>query len=115
MSNRTKIVIKTKEADALKKLREMRGLSVRKLADMMGISHTLVNHLEVGRANISEQHINKLLEATNFDHKEWQILLKSGVNGKKQQRSQIREECIFLISQLPENKLQQIYQILKKA
>ncbi len=114
MSKRTKIVIKTKEAEALKKLREIRGLSIRKLADLMRISHTLVNHLEVGRANISDQHIHKFLEATNFSHQEWQILLKGGVKSKKQERSKILEECIFILGQLPEFKMQQIHQIMKK-
>jgi len=49
MGKRTKIINVTKESKALKQIRMMKGLSVRKVADLLNVSHTLVSHLELGR------------------------------------------------------------------
>lgn len=114
MSKRTKIIIKTKEAEALRRLREMRGLSVRKAADLLGISHTMVNHLEIGRANISEEYIEKFLKALNLSHEDWKSLVAGALKKTAPDRRKLIEECNFLLQRLSEDKLRVIQNMLAK-
>lgn len=43
---------------------------MRKVADLLGISHTMVNHLEIGRANISEDYVQKFLKTLNYNEED---------------------------------------------
>lgn len=53
MSKRNKVVDESKESLALKNLRMREELSLRQLADRMGISFTRVHQLESGREEVS--------------------------------------------------------------
>lgn len=75
MGRRTKIIRVTRESKALKRMREMKGLSVRKLAELLNVSHTLVSHLELGRANILEAYVDKFLSALGCSWEEWRTVL----------------------------------------
>lgn len=105
MGRRTKIIKVTKESEALKKLRTMTGLSVRKVADRLGVSHTLVSHLELGRANIQEVYIEKFLVALDLSWEDWTIAVGGGRKAKKQARAKITEDCLSKLQGLSEDKL----------
>ena len=48
MAKRSRIVNVTKEARALRRLRNLKELSMRQLADLLQVSPTTVNHAENG-------------------------------------------------------------------
>lgn len=112
MSKRTKIVIKTKEAEALKRLREFRGISVRKLADLMGKSHTMVNHLELGRANINQEYIHSFLKHLSFTQEDWENFMGGTKKRIHAEESKALEECIRKLRTLSNEKLQLVQSIL---
>lgn len=105
MSKRSGTVVRTREADALRKMREIKGLSVRKVADLLGVSHTLVNHLELGRANIQQDYLKKFLRDLKISHEEWELFV--GGNGRKLQaeKAKMIEECVSRIKKLSPEKL----------
>jgi transcriptional regulator with XRE-family HTH domain len=74
MGIRTKMIRVTKESKALKNLRMMSGHSVWKLADRLDVSHTLVSHLELGRANISEEYLGNFLKALDLSREDWSVV-----------------------------------------
>ena len=49
---RSKKIIITDQARALKRLREERGLSLREAAKRLGKHHTTISHIEVGRMDV---------------------------------------------------------------
>jgi transcriptional regulator with XRE-family HTH domain len=112
MGKRTKMVIKTKEADALKRLRIINGLSVRKLADMMGLSHTMVNHLELGRANIGQEYIKKCLMILNYNKEDWEILTGGQTKRIQADETKTLEECIRKLRTLSKEKLKLVQSFL---
>jgi transcriptional regulator with XRE-family HTH domain len=113
MSKRSRIVMKTNEAEALRKLRELRSLSVRKAAERLGISHTLVNHLELGRANISRKYIHHFLKTFNFSEEEWTILMGGTTKNKKLENEVILRACIAKLEKLPDDKRRLIQSMLE--
>lgn len=113
MGRRTKIIKVTKESNALKQLRTMKGLSVRKVADLLDVSHTLVSHLELGRANISEAYLEKFLKELDLNWEDWKIALGGGKKAQTQVKSKIAEDCFKKIKGLSEDKLMLLNSILK--
>ncbi len=113
MGRRTKIISVTKESKALKKLRTMKGLSVRKVADLLGVSHTLVSHLELGRANISKEYIGKFLKALHFSPEDWRIVLGGGKKSDFLAKDKMAEDCFSKLQELPEDKLRLLQSILR--
>ncbi len=105
MSKRSGTVVRTREADALRKMREIKGLSVRKVADLLGVSHTLVNHLELGRANIQQDYLQKFLKDLKFSHEEWEMFVGGGNRKMQVEKAKMMEECIFKIRKLSPEKL----------
>ncbi|MFP5384682.1 MAG: helix-turn-helix domain-containing protein [Bacteriovoracia bacterium] len=112
MSRRTKIITITRESKALKELRSMKGHSVRKVADLLGVSHTLVSHLEVGRANISEAYVKKFLKALEFSHEDWEVVLHEGKKSKSLTKRKIADDCFDLIQGLSAEKLKLLKSVL---
>lgn len=112
MGRRTKVIKVTKESKALKQLRMMKGLSVRKLANLLNVSHTLVSHLELGRANITEAYIEKFLEAVALSLEDWNVALGGGKKAQNQARSRITDDCLKKLKDLPEDKLRILNSIL---
>src|SRR5690606_3548177 len=105
MGKRTKIINVTKESKALKQIRMMKGLSVRKVADLLNVSHTLVSHLELGRANINESYIDKFLDALELSREDWTIAIGGGKKAQIQAKAKITEDCFKKLKGLPEDKL----------
>lgn len=112
MGKRTKIIIETRQSKTLKQMRKMSGLSVRKVADLLNVSHTLVSHLELGRANISEAYIDQFLKALNLSWEDWNIAIGGGKKAKAQTKTRIAEDCFKKLKGLPEDKLMLLNSIL---
>lgn len=114
MSRRTNIIKTTSESKALKSLRLMKGLSVRKTADLLGVSHTLVSHLEIGRANIQKAYIEKFLVALDLSWEDWTIATGASRKAKAHARSKITSDCLDKLEGLSEDKLMLINSILSR-
>ena len=114
MGRRTKIIRVTRESKALKRMREMKGLSVRKLAELLNVSHTLVSHLERGRANISEAYIEKFLTALCCSWEEWRIALSGEKKTQTLAKDKLNQDCLKKIQGLSEDKLMLLDSILKE-
>lgn len=112
MGGRTKIITVTCESKALKELRSMKGYSVRKVADLMGVSHTLVSHLELGRANISEAYVKKFLKALEFSFEDWEIVLHQRKKSKSLTKSRIADDCFDLMQGISAEKLKLLKSVL---
>ena len=112
MGRRTKIISITKESEALKKLRELSGLSVRKLADKLNVSHTLVSHLELGRANVNESYVEKFLKTLKFSFEDWEIAVSGGKKSKSFVKNKMTEDCYDKLKSLPDEKLKLLHSIL---
>jgi len=97
----------SKEAIALKRMREFRNLSVRKLGEKLGVSFTTVSHMENGRAEIHSAYLSSFLEELNFSEDD----LKNFMKGKLKDEN-IRLKCFKLLENLESSKLEKIYAIL---
>lgn len=113
MSKRSGTIVRTREADALRKMREIKCLSVRKVADLLGVSHTLVNHLELGRANIQPDYLQKFLRDLNFSHEEWELFVGKRSKNTQLEKAKMMEECISRIKKLSPEKLQMAKSMLE--
>lgn len=76
MSRRNKIIKVSSESAALKEMREKKGHSLRKLADLMDLSFMRVHQMESGRENVNEEYVRKFLKATDHSWEEWNIYRK---------------------------------------
>jgi transcriptional regulator with XRE-family HTH domain len=112
MGRRTKFISITKESEALKKLRMLSGLSVRKLADELNVSHTLVSHLELGRANVNGAYIEKFLKTLNYSNEDWEIAVSGGKKSKSFVKNKMTEDCYDKLKNLSDEKLQLLHSIL---
>jgi transcriptional regulator with XRE-family HTH domain len=109
MSKRNKIIIRTPESEALITLRKKSELSIRKLADLMGISPSKVHQMESGRGNIGEDYIANFLRATNYCWPDWNE--KIGGNDSSQP---LREECHGIIDTLSVSRLKKALDALTR-
>ena len=80
------------EAKALKRLRELRSLSVRDVGDLLDVSFTTVSHMENGRAVIHEEYQKKFLKNLNFTNEDYEIFLKG-----KSTNEHLKLKCYQLI------------------
>lgn len=107
MSKRNQIIKETAESLALKELRNHSGLSVRKLAEQMKISHTRVYQMESGREDIPETHVKTFIKALDISEKDWDQVLKG-----QSPKVSLRDLCHDLVSNIDESKLELIYGLL---
>lgn len=76
----------------IKKMRKARGLSVRKLAELSGVSHPYLSQIENGRNNASPTILIKLAKGLQCDY-----LFLLGVAGyERDEREQFIEELVSL-------------------
>lgn len=97
----------SKEAIALKRMREFRNLSVRKLGERLGVSFTTVSHMENGRAEIHSAYLNSFLKELNFTDQDFKSFLKVKLKDEN-----IRLKCFKLIENIEPSKLEKIYSLL---
>jgi transcriptional regulator with XRE-family HTH domain len=72
MGKKKEVVHETRESKALKAFRLGKDLSLRKLADLMGLSKSRVAQLESGRGKINEGYIQKFLSVLHIGHEAWE-------------------------------------------
>jgi len=96
--------IETPQARLLAYLRESRSLSMRKAADLVGISSTQVNHAENGRMDLSHGLILKFLNSYGYNYEQFEGMLKGDFKIPEHNRS----ECISIIKRLDDQKLKTV-------
>ena len=107
MSKRNKIVKKSPESEALKALRLKADLSVRKLSEVMDISKSRVHQMESGRENISQDYIQKFLDAVQLSWDDWAFQIS-----KKDKIDDLRDTCHELLNSIKPSKLEQAHEVL---
>ncbi|MBG59271.1 MAG: hypothetical protein CMJ16_02315 [Peredibacter sp.] len=94
---------------ALKNMRNARGVSIRKLAKMMGVKEAKVNHYENGRVEkVSEEYLQRFLEALNYSDEDWTDFL----NGKTT-IFDLEQRCCEMIKSLEKKKLKAVHAMLE--
>ncbi len=107
MSKRNQIIEESADSKALKALRLKSDLSVRKVADEMGISKTRVSQMESGRDNISKEYILKFLDAIELSWDDWVYQIS-----KHDKKYGLREKCHELLNVVETSKLEKVYDLL---
>lgn len=101
------ISIETKEAKALKAMREFRGVSVRRLSEKLNMSHSAVHQLETGRANIQDEYIQRFIAALNYTSRDWSIFLC-----ETHELDELKQKCLTLVHEMQPYQFKKIYQLL---
>jgi transcriptional regulator with XRE-family HTH domain len=74
---RSRHVFMTNEARALKKLREEKGLSMKKAGELLGYSDSYISQIENGRENMPiEDKLNRFLEIYDSDVRSFNKLVR---------------------------------------
>lgn len=74
---RSRHVFMTNEARALKKLRDDKGLSMKKAGEMLGYSDSYISQIENGRENMPvEDKLNRFLKAYDSDVRSFNKLVR---------------------------------------
>lgn len=98
----------TKEESAegrlLAYLRESRNLSMRKAADLIGVSCATINHSENGRKDLTQALIKRFLNAYGYTDEQFKGMLR----GELQIPEHLRSECIEIIKRLDSQKLKTV-------
>lgn len=101
---RSDIKIETKEGRLLAYLRESRSLSMRKTAELLNVSSSVINHAENGRMDLSHSLILRFLNAYGYSYEQFEGML----NGDFKIPEHTRSECIEIIKRLEEQKLKTV-------
>lgn len=109
MSKRNKIVLKSPESKALKKLREQSDLSIRKVADKIGISMSRVSQMESGRDDIQKEYIIKFLDALERSWQDWVFKIEKDDNSFN-----LRDRCHEALDKLSSSQLEKAYELLRR-
>ncbi|WP_158536852.1 MULTISPECIES: helix-turn-helix transcriptional regulator [Halobacteriovorax] len=97
----------TKEAQVLKAIRKLKGLSQYKASFLCGYHKTAIGHIENGRVEIPKSRIQHILEAYGFTMDDFDYHMKSEVFV-----TEIQDDCISIIRSLGEDKLKAVYPLL---
>lgn len=100
--------METQEGRLLAYLRESRNFSMRKAADLIGVSCATVNHSENGRKDLTETLIIRFLNAYGNTTDQ----LKGIFKGDFQIPEHLRSECIEIIKRLDDLKLKKVKSFL---
>ncbi|MCK5882208.1 MAG: helix-turn-helix domain-containing protein [Bacteriovoracaceae bacterium] len=107
MGKRSRRIEMSREAEVLRSMRLDREFSMRKAADLLGVSSTTINHVEDGRANILEEYIESFLDALGYTQEDWgRYFAESKVND-------IKDNCMDLIENFSSEKLELAKRILQ--
>ena len=99
----------TKETRILKFMRESRGLSMRRAAQIIGVSEATINHLDNGRMDVHEKWIFKCIGAYGYSYEDFLDYLEN----RKRLPDDTLRDCINLLNQLAPDKLRAVYGILQ--
>lgn len=96
------------EAVVFRHFRMSRGLKVRQLANLLGISHTLICHYESGYQRIPEHRLKDLCKIFKLTKNE----LKDYQEGRKDLPIIYKDECILLIDKMNDSQLKVVHGML---
>ena len=109
MSNkRSHYVLITPESEAMAKMRTFRNVSTRELAPKLGMSHTALHLLEVGRADIHPEFISKFLEVLKFSQIDWDYFKAS-----PDKLDSAKDECSHILNSLEPSKIMDVLLYLR--
>ena len=111
MSRRNKIVLESPESKALKDMRTKREMSLQKMADALSVSKQLVHLIESGRANVSDEYIDKCLAALDYSRNDFELLVSRQANKKG---PSLRQRCHDKLDKIENSKLEKIFDYLAK-
>lgn len=94
---------------ALKFLREQAGLSFRQASRDSRVSVALINHLENGRMEIGQRHLEKLLPA----YKVTMATFHMFANGSVELPQDLKAECAEIVQSMSLEQLRTAFPILK--
>ena len=97
----------TQEAIVLRHMRHARKLSLNQAGGLVGITGSAVAHFEQGRTPLSRTRIETFLDAYQFSREEY-LEFFDGQNLP----INFRDECLSILKQLDETKLQAVHAIL---
>lgn len=107
MSKRNQIIKESAESLALKRLREASGQGIRRVAELMDLSHTRVHQMESGREDITEEYIEKFLDTVQVSRGDWNKEI-----GIRECNGDLREKCFDLVCSIKKEKLKTLHNIL---
>ena len=97
----------TKEAIILRHMRLSKKLSLNKAGRLMSITGSAVAHIEGGRMEVSRARIEAMVSAYGFTTDEYLEFFDG-----KELPLNLRDECVGIIKQLDDLKLQAVYAVL---
>ena len=97
----------SREAIAVKKMREYRSLSLRDVGELLGVSFTTVSHMENGRARVHDEYLKKFLPALNFTSKDFKKFLETN-----EEFDSLKTKCFILIEKMEPEKLKKAFDML---
>jgi transcriptional regulator with XRE-family HTH domain len=108
MSKRSQIKRITLEGRTLGFLRKQAGLSLRKVAALTNLSDSLIHHLEQGRLDIHERHLQKLLPAYRTTLETFRMF----ASGSVAMPQNLRAECLEIIDKMSIEQLRTAHPVL---
>lgn len=108
MSSRSCIKRITLGSRTLKFLREQAGLSLRMASQISGVGTSVLHHLEHGRIDISDNHLERILDV----YKSNRAMYEMFASGKVKLPLDLRSECMALVSGMTFEQLQTVHPVL---
>ena len=106
---RSYLKIETPTTIALKRIRNSKNVSLRKLGKQMSISESCISDRENGRIeHISDEYIQKLVSALGYTMDDWNDFLSGGKT-----TYDLEQDCISLIKKMNKEKLVSTHLILE--
>lgn len=108
MSKRSQIKRTTMEGRTLRFLREQAGMSLRKVSTLTNFSDSLIHHLETGRMDISNRHLEKLLPAYRTTPETFRMF----ASGSAAMPQNLRADCIEVLKRMSVEQLRTVQPVL---
>jgi transcriptional regulator with XRE-family HTH domain len=109
MAKRKEVIKETMESKALKAFRVGRDLSLRKLADSMGLSKSRVAQLESGKGKVTEEYIQKFLSVMEISNEAW-----GEHNVDIDEVTRLKDLCFEIVSEFDEKQLNKVLGFMDK-
>ena len=92
----------------LKFLRERAGISVRNAARLSGVGDSVINHLENGRIDIHQRHLDRLLPAYGASMQTFEMF----ASGSVAMPQDVRADCLEIVKSLSLDQLRTAHPVL---
>ena len=108
MSKRSQIKRITREAMALRCMRRLRRISMRKAGALIGVTSSAISHYEQGRMNLPKARVPELVTGYGYSMTEYEEF----VNGKPLPFSDLRDECEQIVQRMDSTRLKTLHAVL---